>query len=479
MVKRKSSQSSTMDLKGRDHDLIMYPALTTLWGKASPRPNVKKFCHQGYVTEQHLTNFLCFCTRLAVLPDDLVFEILRRMTSRCLLECKLVCKSWQVMIESPQFMESRSLPGLIVYYEEPDSAYPELWFSKRELNLFHCSLRAEGGPVQEFEILGKVAPSVWFKRSHLMTQIIDGLVCVYGLKVLKIWNVHTGESMSLPEPSLPFDSDNQRCLFRRRFYLGYDPSAGVYKLLKLDIPRYSCPHGVSAEILTLGNSSSSWRELQRGDVAGTDWPPAMVNLEPYFIASNSNSSDGFIYWVGVTDHGSPRLLSFDLRQENFRWITLPDDLIIRDDETSKLKFRDLKITQSMGYLALWFPPGAAEDDCFVLFISENKGISWSKHAVRLPRGLRDEPFQKFVKVVGNLPTGELLLLNPKAETSAVPVYSYDHIEKKFGKFVVGKMPQPLRPILGEFRGRTVKIPVMISCGLENFKPLDVALSRGG
>ncbi|MCE0482392.1 hypothetical protein HAX54_041143 [Datura stramonium] len=43
---------------------------------------------------------------------------------------------------------------------------------------------------------------------------------------------------------------------------------------------------------------------------------------------------------------------------------------------------------------------------------------------------------------GNLPTGEMLLANPKAndDSKFIPIYSYDHSTEKFQRFVVGKFP---------------------------------------
>lgn len=410
------------------------------------------------------------------LPDDVVFELLGWLPPKELGKCECVCKSWQSIISSPEFSEfyrNRHL-GLMVYFAEIDLS-SALGLAE-QVPFFYSTLRAEG-PAEEFSCRSKIAVS---KSYSGITQLINGLACVYDNNCLTVWNIFTGEKMKLQDPVLPHQPSSIST-----YYFGYDPASRVYKLLRLiTTDHFMFFHRIEAEILTLGprdindSSSSSWRVLE---------DKVLTELQIFrILPSKGFAVDGVLYWMMSSPFELVSLISFDLNKEKFRRVKFPTD-------TSFPSWAgEWKLAQSMGRLALWLPPigdyDGSMDKCFSLFILQNDdgdgGDTWTKHSIPLPSEFK--VFAKYTIAAGNLPTGQLLLLNPMVVAgNSTPVYSYDHHKSKLDKFVVGVLPHPKHmlpkgdfPLVGEnlkswmLRGN---FPVCLSCSVENSERLDAAL----
>ncbi|CAI9117421.1 OLC1v1018815C2 [Oldenlandia corymbosa var. corymbosa] len=110
--------------------------------------------------------------------------------------------------------------------------------------------------------------------------------------------------------------------------------------------------------------------------------------------------------------------------------------------------------ESMGRLAIWAPPwrlpldhslGRQCEDKFILFVLEedHQESRWSKHVIELLQEWIDYGGGGAATVVaGNLPSGEVLLMNPNVgDHVSMPEYSYDHRLNKFVRFLVGNIPR--------------------------------------
>ncbi|CAI9111930.1 OLC1v1012277C1 [Oldenlandia corymbosa var. corymbosa] len=268
--------------------------------------------------------------------------------------------------------------------------------------------------------------NVW---AELTTEVINGIVCVYepdsGLSFrCTIYNVSTGQGMRVPDPTLHSYFDRLKS-----FHLGYDATSKMYKLL-----RFVYTNQLQAEIMTLrpSNMLSIWRKLDTDTCGISDFVAADVSS----LRDGLQSGDGFLWWLTKREY----LISFDLSNEKFKWVQLPEDV--------RGAFRsDVFSTQSMGRPAIWVIPDADDSRYFVLFVFENcESNTWSKHFVQFPEELG--PVNYWICNVGNLPTGEILLMNTreKYQDYSKPVYSYDHHTRKFDRYSVGKLPDNNPPM---------------------------------
>ncbi|CAI9103624.1 OLC1v1002144C1 [Oldenlandia corymbosa var. corymbosa] len=375
---------------------------------------------------------------MLLLPDELVLEILKRLSSgKQVGRCKCVCKSWRSILASPTFLEAyqRRQPGLVLYFpEEIDS---ETGNDRKDMRIrFFYSTLWLHNPKEEFSCLYQLEIGSRFDQ---ITNVVNGLTCVCeGNPQAQRWTLHnicTGQKMSLPAPPPMNPLTLSTC------HLGYDPGSKVYKLLRLrwitnnvfNHPRTVRPN---AEIMTLGSSSTrlsnSWRNLDKNESGIADLPLVSV----FLIQGITFSGDGVLYWL---QHR--HLISFDLNKEKFLVIKLLEDLVCNDCRMGVV----WRLAESMGRLVVWRPHRVVDHripERFVLFILEDKeGNKWSKHSVKLPEELTREPGSNII-VVGKLPTGEMLLMNSVRENElprSRRVFSYNYLTNEFNGFSIGKL----------------------------------------
>ncbi|CAI9106833.1 OLC1v1006066C1 [Oldenlandia corymbosa var. corymbosa] len=376
---------------------------------------------------------------MLMLPLELLLEIFIRIPGKQLGRCKCVCKSWRLMIGSPPFLEAyRSRQSSLILYWLEDNNPKAIFGTDFRLRFFHYPLPRFQEPTSGFSQLSELRTG---RFRDWLTEVVNGLICVCDSDVhLTVYNVCTGQGMGLPDPTHynlnPVSS----------FHLGYDPSSKMYKLLRLVHPFsrtyyrsfQQINQTLEAEILTLGpsGSQSTWRKL---DTIASGIGDLMEWRGFFGWFENSFSGDGII-WLS----GQMSLLSFDLNKEKFRLIKFPED-VSQAIEMNKFDFSDSRLngyilTQSMGRPALWIKTGHPKS--LMLFVLEDEEANvWSKHHVQFPDELGE--VDRIAVEAGNLPTGELLLMNGRVEDQGDcrPVFSYNHGTHKFDRFVIGKHPE--------------------------------------
>ncbi|KAL3533708.1 hypothetical protein ACH5RR_007229 [Cinchona calisaya] len=398
------------------------------------------------------------------LPEDVMLQFLLRLQLKNVYQWKCVSKYWCSVISSPSFFDAyvrRHSGGLVISVAETTTRDAEL-AEKTQLCFYYSSLEVH--QPEPFFCRLKLPATCLYKG---VTQVVNGLACVYEDERVFVCNVRTGEITRLPDP----------LSICTKYYFGYDSVGGIYKLLRLnrfpavratmaahyrqaaakadyylkeandhpraaaaaayhlraaaDFLRKAADYGLEVEILTLGHYSS-WRKLAVpiGD--------AFVKFD-----TESLSVNGVLYWVNELLGPSAGLISFNLKQEKFQLVKPP-----QEDLWLLLKSPNLKLAQFRGRVALSCI--VADPEChFVLYVLEDdEGNLWSKHVIPFPPG-----FGGFASIgtipIGNLPTGQLLLANTRAKvlardsSSFTPVYAYDHEKDEFERFVVGKFPESI------------------------------------
>ncbi|XP_028796858.1 putative F-box only protein 9 [Neltuma alba] len=196
------------------------------------------------------------------LPDDITANILKRLTVRCILRFRCVCKRWKNLIKSPSFIEAHlqhsSNQRTVLLWPRYGNDNP------LPLYLSHCGIRI-------------------FKR-------IKAPVAAEGVKII--------------------DSSNGLLCFKIVDDVSSPPSlllpiVNDYKIVKVHVNKARNVNGV--EVYSLG--SGSWKEVEFENLQGVS-----VTHSEEAVTAN-----GVMYWLGI----SHMILSFDLATEVFALIAKP------------------------------------------------------------------------------------------------------------------------------------------------------------
>ena len=254
------------------------------------------------------------------LPDEVLLEILHRLSVKSLIQLRCVSKSWNSLITSSALINSHlarslSLPSksnnLIVRYRI-DRPYVEHY------KLIHDD-NASFDQIQQLEI-----PAKCLHINHfILIGSINGLFSLYELDRFILWNPSIGKSITLPKP----------CIKTHDFGIcypafGFDPRTNDYKVVRIVVQcvlMYKGPKQTLVEIYSL--NEGSWRITSAGasyplGISFNYWrrPAASLNGVVHFAANVKGSAF------------SPLVLSFDLGDEVFRMIPVPDSTFKEDDD---------------------------------------------------------------------------------------------------------------------------------------------------
>ncbi|KAA8542574.1 hypothetical protein F0562_023726 [Nyssa sinensis] len=224
-------------------------------------------------------------TEVVDLPLEIISDILARLPIESIMTCRIVCKSWYSLTEDPDFINlqlSRSnyQPARVILYN----------YTLNHLLLLDTEEHKNKWiPFQNMLFEGHLV------YRHVMCSC-NGLLCIasdFKLDPVFIYNPMTRKHVILPSSDSKLDFQDQKV------GLGFDPSTGTYKVVRL----YKDESEASRfEILSLGESS--WKELS-----------APHNYDKFSI------------------------LAFDLIEEKFQIIALPKEF--PSDGLPYFDFQDL------------------------------------------------------------------------------------------------------------------------------------------
>ncbi|KAJ0540774.1 putative F-box domain-containing protein [Helianthus annuus] len=264
------------------------------------------------------------------LPHDILIDILSRLPAKSLGQFKSVSKHWSSLISSPSFiklhhrralsdtntnhsrvliMSTHSLHS--VNYESP-SCYEGIDDDDDNNNNNSNAMISLKDPLEKESVGEKALGSCY------------GLVFfVCYNDVILLWNPTTQKTRLIPDPITPFSNAT-------RFYgLGYDFSIDDYKMVRAS-------HSISSDTITsqvFSLKTGSWRTIQT----------AHMNInDPDEIGSFSN---GAIHWIVRHNGGlnnSETILSFNVKDERFLEIRLPNSDESENEESGFWSVGDLK-----------------------------------------------------------------------------------------------------------------------------------------
>ncbi|XP_052184039.1 F-box protein At3g07870-like isoform X2 [Diospyros lotus] len=248
-------------------------------------------------------------TTQAYLPQELLFEIFKRLPLKSLLRIRSVSKSWRSLISNPQFItlhrdyNNNNTHMLVSYYPS------ELCALHYDNPAFELHSEAEfpfNKPYRFYRIVGSCNG-----------LICVGYSCVSYANDLFLWNPSIRKIVTLPKPGIPFESHRALMLV---LGFGFDPKSNDYKVVR--IVYFHGRNGLHkllpmVELYTL--STGTWRGIS------AVVPPYVISN--FLLQANVN---GAVHWIAhnPTKIGGFRslIVAFDLNDEVFKEMRLPNEL---------------------------------------------------------------------------------------------------------------------------------------------------------
>ncbi|CAN0841625.1 F-box protein CPR1 [Linum grandiflorum] len=245
------------------------------------------------------------------LPDDIVLHILVKLPAKTLLRFKCLSTSIRNLIQSPYFVAAHT-----EHQRTNHACIAFLGYSAREFRTSPDNVTHSVVSSLSFPFLNN--PNIEHPKLEYVGSW-NGLVCLNIFKNststsinplnMVLWNPTTSEFSFAPLPLIiPFDDD------RLVYGFGYDSVSDNYKSVRIVNPT-SPGSPPEAEVLSWGQRS--WTKLAHEPVQSCLYG-RISGIQP-----DPMTSKGRVIWLVSTTTPSAMLLSFELGQEKFEWISPP------------------------------------------------------------------------------------------------------------------------------------------------------------
>jgi F-box interacting protein len=325
------------------------------------------------------------------LPDEVVYDILTLLPVKSLIRFRCVSKSWNLIISNPIFIKkhldrAKSLlsnnnhNGFLIYWD-PSSC--------KQLCTFVYNSDRTWTEIS------------WYEIPFSDTFIVDfcnGMFCLHNYEdeILYLWNPRIRKFKMLL--ATPHFTDLSSAPVAYGF--GYHSQNNDFKILRIVVLESKV---AEAEVYTL--STDSWRRV----VISLESEPNIGYVEKIDDLSPCLFVNGALHSIAFSGHYK-FILSFDVNDETFRPIMLPQNYI---DGMISLSYDRLVVFK--GSLAVFVCGQDPDEDRFIshIWMMREYGVveSWTK--ISLPKDF----FQHFI---GCTDSGELLI-----HTSNKGLVSYD------------------------------------------------------
>ncbi|RHN59611.1 putative F-box domain, galactose oxidase/kelch, beta-propeller, kelch-type beta propeller [Medicago truncatula] len=212
----------------------------------------------------------------AILPDELIAEVLSFLPVKSLMQLRSVCKSWKSIVEDPTFVKFH----LYRSSQKPDLAFVTSIYATEALTFTICRLFENPSDVinlpnndSYYQLKDKGCLGIVGSCNGLLCLLggisFDGS-CYYKDMFLRFWNPAT-KTLSDKLGCLG-DGDSDISLFnfhRLKFAFGYDNSSNTYKAV------YFILDTTIVRVFSIGNNV--WRSIQNSPVASRHYS-AVVHL---------------------------------------------------------------------------------------------------------------------------------------------------------------------------------------------------------
>ncbi|XP_050283049.1 F-box/kelch-repeat protein At3g23880-like isoform X6 [Quercus robur] len=300
---------------------------------------------------------------LEYLPYDVLLEILHRLPVKSLIRFRCVSKSWNSLITSPAFINS----NLTRTRSHSDSnklivRYLDVALRVERYKLIHEDNDNNVSSSEEIQDLKLPLRSSRLSYFQLVGSA-NGLFCLYEGNRCILWNPCIRKFITLPNPSVTAE-------FFCYLAFGFDSRTNDYKVVRIAYKSDTRYEGAKPPLVEVYSvSEGSWRVTNGGDsypprITISNWHPqaAYLNGAVYFAANDWGDAQSLI------------VLSFDLGDEVFRLISLPNGKFGLDADIGTSVFNGLLSLICYGYQHL-----SIVKSCSVWVMKEDGVVdSWTK-----------------------------------------------------------------------------------------------------
>lgn len=327
--------------------------------------------------------------RFCHLPEEVLEDILLRLSPKSISSCKRVCKSWYSLINRKSFVSEHlrrsidnarhlSSVSLFLKWKRQELTLDEIFTpfyreGDRKLVMSLVTIYSEGDGngdrlpcvIEEIEL--PPAPKTEEERfpKSIISTHCNGIICLVEAfhnpnDTIIFFNPTVGEFKFLRTPGL-----------RPKFLhsgsgFGYDSKANDYKYVKLFSPLY---HPPEAKAFVYSMRNDSWREIKIDLEGKSCW------VKPQGVYCN----DVYYWWNVGSSNSEGMVLSFDMSNEEFRTIALPDHVHEGNMKTRKLALWKGSVVFLFSPVNSWF---STTFEMWVMVNNFNgvKGLTyWTKH----------------------------------------------------------------------------------------------------
>ena len=294
---------------------------------------------------------------LGILPEEVMIEILSQLPPESLLRFKCVNKSWNALINDYKFgakhySNSRRRKHVFLWCPRMDTEVNTFSFLELPLSL--------NSSVSFFDI--DFSLNEYFRSIEIIGHS-HGLICLSVCHWdIYLWNPLTTEFRKLP-PSIILHPRDSYSSFTRAVGFGYDSKSMDFKVVRFmgfaKEPEFY--YRTRVEIYDL--TKDRWREIESPFLGHRFWKPCF-----------NMCHEGTCYWWGLSEEGIETLETFDMSDEVFGQISIPEDFDVIADGPKCLGVFN-------GSIVVFPYPYKGYDRMFNVWRmgkDEFGGVSWSK-----------------------------------------------------------------------------------------------------
>nr|XP_043631613.1 F-box/kelch-repeat protein At3g06240-like [Erigeron canadensis] len=260
---------------------------------------------------------------MMMIPDDvLLTNIFIRLPARQAAKMRSLSKTWNSLLPDPSFIKShldRSKDEILMVFERYFHL-EKVPFTEHTIT--YCQ-------TDDVPITNSVKVVHTSSISNSLYGSVNGLICLHGNQGVKIWNPSLSALMVLP----PYRFNKDICIDIR---FGFDPKTNDYKVVKLsyfdedDLDGDLIYNWLPVEVFSL--RKGCWESITER------FPPHIQTVESTITKNDVfvDGHDGRLHYLCTTANDLPTVVAFDLGDETFSEIALPDDCFYRVNELAIL-----------------------------------------------------------------------------------------------------------------------------------------------
>ncbi|XP_054779496.1 F-box/kelch-repeat protein At3g06240-like [Prosopis cineraria] len=268
------------------------------------------------------------------LPEEIIRDILIRLPAKSLIRFRCVCKQWRNLFKTPSFIQE---------HLNHTSQNPSLLLQPKDLWLLDCEMqlkKVDNAPLIDSSNTFRVVGS---SNGLLLVGICNRFPCFL------LWNPATREVRPVPSVTVLSEDSPRNAGF------GFSPILNDYKIV---VPYDSSYLYDVLPVAVYSLRSGSWKKVECG-------------IKNIGIRSGSITVNGSMYWFGFlwkenTGNYNDGIVSFDIANEVFKWIPIPD---------WSTSFTSLTVHENK--LAVLSSP-FTEDLSELWVMEDGTGVSWAK-----------------------------------------------------------------------------------------------------